>query len=455
MGTIAQKLANVATAKANIASAITNKGGEVPTAFIEYGDAINSIPTPAPPSGTKEVSISQNGTTTEDVAAYASAQISVNVPNTYAAGDEGKVVSNGALVSQTSLTITENNTYDTTTKNSVTVNVSGGGGGGSDLFKSVVRRQSHPHWTVSASDLTDVAIIGDYAFHGCSGLTSITIPDSVTDIGTYAFAFCSGLTSITIPDSVTRFGTFVFSNCNHLESATLPNGITKIPQGTFEHCEALGSFSIPDSVTSIESNAFRYCTSLTSIVIPNAVTSIAGWAFGNSSNLATIDFGTTRSTIPTLSSYNAFNSLPANYQIWVPGELLATWKNTENWINLASHICPYQAIDGGECVSEGNGVSIVGGASGTFDANAAFDIDSEGVTMFSENSTLWIGDSIHAIDNSGFEHDFEGPMYNDGQNNGCWSYLKFCNIPQEEVETWSGYPWGFPTNRISYLSRPE
>ena len=75
--------------------------------------------------------------------------------------------------------------------------------------------------------------------------------------------------------------------------------------------------------------------------------------------------------------------------------------------------------------------------------------------MFSENSTLWIGDSIDAIDDSGFEDDFGGPMYNDGQNDGCWGYLKFCNIPQEEVETWSGYPWGFPTNRISYLSRPE
>ena len=56
-------------------------------------------------------------------------EIDVNVPNTYSASDEGKVVSNGALVSQTSRTVTENGTYDTTLNDEVVVNVSGGGGG--------------------------------------------------------------------------------------------------------------------------------------------------------------------------------------------------------------------------------------------------------------------------------------------------------------------------------------
>ena len=72
------------------------------------------------PSGTK--SITANGTGI-DVASYAYADVAV--PNTYSAGDEGKVVSNGALVSQTSDTVTENDTYDTTLINSLTVNVSG------------------------------------------------------------------------------------------------------------------------------------------------------------------------------------------------------------------------------------------------------------------------------------------------------------------------------------------
>ena len=79
------------------------------------------------PTGTKQITITQNGTTTEDVSAYANAQITANVPNTYAASDEGKVVSNGALVSQSSDTVTQNGTVDTTIINSLTVNVSGGG----------------------------------------------------------------------------------------------------------------------------------------------------------------------------------------------------------------------------------------------------------------------------------------------------------------------------------------
>ena len=65
--------------------------------------------------------------------------------------------------------------------------------------------------------------IGDYAFYGCSGLTSIIIPDSVTSIGNYTFYGCSGLTSIIIPDSVKRIGDYAFYGCSGLTSATFKN----------------------------------------------------------------------------------------------------------------------------------------------------------------------------------------------------------------------------------------
>ena len=58
-----------------------------------------------------------------------------------------------------------------------------------------------------------VASIGKYAFYHCFGLTSVTIPNSVTSIGGGAFAGCSGLTSITIPNSVTSIGNNAFSGC--------------------------------------------------------------------------------------------------------------------------------------------------------------------------------------------------------------------------------------------------
>ena len=255
-------------------------------------------------------------------------------------------------------------------------------------------------------------------------------------------------------ESVTTIGRDGFSRCP-ITSIDLPSTVTSIGQSAFFQSTTLTSITIPNSVTSIGQGAFNGCTGLTTIEIPDSVTNIANQAFLNCSNLRIIDFGSTRSDIPVLGGSMAFQGLASEFQIWVPDELLATWKSTNNWSSLASHICPEQAINGGECVTEGNGVSRVGGGGGIFDAYLANNLDPNFETMGTPDSTLWIGDGVNTIDDSSFENYLGVPMYNDGGNGGCWGYLKFCNIPQELVETWSGYPWGFSTNNISYLSRPE
>ena len=122
------------------------------------------------------------------------------------------------------------------------------------------------------------SIIAD-AFYGCTSLTSITIPDSVTRIGGHAFDGCIGLTSITIPDSVTRIEGGAFFDCTSLTSVTIPNSVRSIELQVFANCTGLTSITIPTGAKSIGLEAFYNCTGLTSITIPDSVTSIFRGAF--------------------------------------------------------------------------------------------------------------------------------------------------------------------------------
>ncbi len=120
--------------------------------------------------------------------------------------------------------------------------------------------------TVTYNDTTYlVTKIGNHAFDYCSGLTSITIPNTVASIGENAFGECSGLTSVTIPNSVTRISNYAFSGCNGLTSITIPNSVTAIGDYTFWGCTGLTTVTIPGSVTSIGDFAFFNCDSMTDL----------------------------------------------------------------------------------------------------------------------------------------------------------------------------------------------
>ena len=133
-----------------------------------------------------------------------------------------------------------------------------------------------------------VTSIGAWAFDGCSGLTSLTIPSSVTEIGELAFYGCSGLTSLTIPSGVTSIGYDAFYGCSGLTSLTIPSGVTSIDGGTFQDCSGLTSLTIPSGVTSIGKNAFNGCSGLTSLPLPSSVTGIGWYAFKGCSRLTSL-----------------------------------------------------------------------------------------------------------------------------------------------------------------------
>ena len=204
--------------------------------------------------------------------------------------------------------------------------------------------------------------IGGSAFYGCTGLTSITIPNSVTSIGGSAFYGCTGLTSVTIPNSVTSIGYKTFSGCRGLTSITIPNSVTSIGKSAFSFCTSLTSVNIPNCLTNIESETFYSCTSLTSVNIPNSVTSIGEYAFSRCSSLTSV---TIPNNIKSIGKYafsycrlkevycyaeelpsteaNAFES--SNYKratLYVPASAINDYKNRVPWSEFGA----IETIDG-------------------------------------------------------------------------------------------------------------
>ena len=179
-----------------------------------------------------------------------------------------------------------------------------------------------------------VTSIGDYAFSGCSGLTSITIPNSVISIGGSAFSGCTGLTSITIPNSVTSIGSSAFSGCTGLTSITIPNSVISIGGSAFSGCTGLTSIKIPNSVTSIVDYTFYNCSGLTSVTIGNGVTNIGNYAFSGCSGLTSITIPNSVTSIGSDAFQDCSN---LNKAIWLTNTPPTGYENVGATINYVAN----------------------------------------------------------------------------------------------------------------------
>jgi len=140
--------------------------------------------------------------------------------------------------------------------------------------------------------------IGDCAFCGSSGLTGVSIPNTITLIDQRAFQDCSSLTSITIPNSVTTIGQYAFDGCSALASITIPNSVTSIDRAILANCGSLNSITVSsgnpkyDSRNNcnaiIETSSNKIIAGCKNTTIPNSVTEIGDWSFYNCNGLTSV-----------------------------------------------------------------------------------------------------------------------------------------------------------------------
>ena len=198
------------------------------------------------------------------------------------------------------------------------------GSGGNIIVPSVINGYSVKgidHYAFSPppgnpNPITSVVIpdsvtnIGASAFLDCSGLTNAVISTNVTELSIEVFGF-SGLTSFIFPSGITSIDGGAFDNCLSLTNVVIPNGVQYIGDYAFNDNYSMTSVTIPDSVTNLGDWSFEGCLNITNLIIGNGITSIAPATFAWCPKLTTVSIPDSVTNIGTTYYYSAFSGCPA------------------------------------------------------------------------------------------------------------------------------------------------
>lgn len=154
-------------------------------------------------------------------------------------------------------------------------------------------------------------------FNG-SSVTSVTIPDGITELGEYVFSTCDNLTTVKLPSTITVIPKSAFAYCPKLTTVTIPENVTTIDDKAFYSCEGLTSIKIPSKVSYIGAQAFYYCRSLTGIAIPAGITAVNDSTFSSCLKLEKVTLPSTVTSIEYSAFFQCLSlssiNLPANLE---------------------------------------------------------------------------------------------------------------------------------------------
>ena len=125
---------------------------------------------------------------------------------------------------------------------------------------------------VLAKGITSIAYL---SFSGYTKLTSVQIPDSVTDIGASAFNKCTALSDMTLPKNLKTLGWLAFAGCSSLKTLTMPASLTEGGGSAFSKCTGLKEVYFEKGSKAVEFEQFRFCTSLEKVVLPASLKSLS------------------------------------------------------------------------------------------------------------------------------------------------------------------------------------
>lgn len=188
--------------------------------------------------------------------------------------------------------------------------------------------------------------IEEYAFRGCTGLTSVVIPEGVKSIETAAFMGCENLTSVTIPNGVKRIGEHAFYGCKALQSVTIPASVARICALAFGRCTALQALRVESTNVTIVADAFKGSDAICALELPDGFQNVK--AFACIPKLSYLDFGGLKVGVQPVCNW-----LSQGRPRYAPVDQIVKWL-TENTLATLEWIGKNSLLDAFLSLTEGN-----------------------------------------------------------------------------------------------------